>query len=369
MNPFFRIELLAAKQGDALWLEYGNSSRIRRILIDAGPIDAFPQVEKKLRTLPDGDKRVELAVITHVDTDHIEGMIRLFAEKRQNWLIAPQDIWFNGYRHMTEATILGGREGDFLSALLHQRSFDNWNKAFDKNAVRVEAKKPLPKIQLEEGMTLTLLSPDAGKLKQMADKWEKDVNTHGFLPGDLETAWKQLLNYTKLHPNDGILGGPGEIDQNVLKDLKTDQSAANGSCIAFLAEFAGKSCLFLGDAHAGVITKSLKKLLAECGQVRLKVDAVKVSHHGSRNNISKALLDCLDARHFLISINGKYHHPNPSAIKAIIQGSLQDPVLWFNYRSPQTAVWERSPESDLRPYITRYPDQDKEGIMLDLFSE
>ena len=113
MDPFFRIELLPARQGDAIWIEYGNSSRTRRILIDAGPIDAYEDVESKLKTLPEGDKRLELVVITHVDTDHIEGMIRLFAEKRQNWLIAPEDIWFNGYRHMHEAGVLGGREGDF----------------------------------------------------------------------------------------------------------------------------------------------------------------------------------------------------------------------------------------------------------------
>jgi hypothetical protein len=49
MDPFFRIELLPARQGDAIWIEYGNSSRTRRILIDAGPIDAYDDVETKAK--------------------------------------------------------------------------------------------------------------------------------------------------------------------------------------------------------------------------------------------------------------------------------------------------------------------------------
>ena len=34
-KPFFRIEMLPAKYGDALWIEYGTEALTRRILIDA----------------------------------------------------------------------------------------------------------------------------------------------------------------------------------------------------------------------------------------------------------------------------------------------------------------------------------------------
>lgn len=366
MDPFFRIELLPARQGDAIWIEYGNTSRTRRILIDAGPIDAYKDVESKLKTLPEGDKRVELVVITHVDNDHIEGMIRLFAEKRQKWLIAPEDIWFNGYRHMHEDGVLGGREGDFLSALLNRRAFGLWNKHFSNKAVNTQPGKPLPVVQLADGMKITLLSPSPPKLKNMAKKWIRDVDKHGLKPGDLDKAWDQLLSHTKLHPNDGILGGPGEIDEVLRKQLKTDQSAANGSSIAFLAEFEGKSCLFLGDSHASIIAKSIQKLIPP-DQQRLKVDAVKVSHHGSRNNISKKLLELIDTRNYLVSTSGaRYKHPNKPAINAIILSSLQDPVLWFNYKSDFTQPWEKTLKPGLRSYQTRYPLNKSGGISIEL---
>lgn len=362
----FSIELLPAKQGDAIWIEYGSPDNLRRILIDAGPIDAFPEVEAKLKTLEEGEKRVELVVLTHVDNDHIEGMVRLFAEKRQRWLIAPEDIWFNGYRHMDASRVLGGREGDFLSALLHHRSFDRWNRHFRNKPVMVVPNKPLPIIELEDGMTLTLLSPDPNKLKRMANKWGNDVAGHGLRPGDLEAAWEQLLNHTRLHPVDGILGGPDELDESLRRQLKIDQSPANGSCIAFLAEYHGKSCLFLGDAHASLIVSSLRKLIPE-GRKRLKVDVVKVSHHGSRNNISQDLLNLIDAKHYLVSTNGaKYRHPDAAAMAAIIQGSVRIPVLWFNYKSEQTLPWRNKTDEGLRKYYTRYPPGNKAGVRLNL---
>ncbi|MEZ5082472.1 MAG: MBL fold metallo-hydrolase [Bacteroidales bacterium] len=143
-KPFFTIEMLPANEGDAIWIEYGKTERIRRILIDGGPISAYKELEEKVKTLPAGDKRVEVIVITHVDTDHIEGIIRMFAEKRHKWLISPEDIWFNGYRHMKDPGVLGGREGDFLSALIHKRAYKYWNKKFGHKAITVLPDGSLP---------------------------------------------------------------------------------------------------------------------------------------------------------------------------------------------------------------------------------
>ena len=122
MSSFFRIEMLPARHGDALWIEYGTPARTRRILIDGGPLTAYADLSSRLQQLPPGDQGVELVVISHVDTDHIEGLIRLFAEPEADWPIAPQEIWFNGWRHIEEAHTLGGREGEFLSALIHRRA-------------------------------------------------------------------------------------------------------------------------------------------------------------------------------------------------------------------------------------------------------
>jgi beta-lactamase superfamily II metal-dependent hydrolase len=365
-DPFFRIEMLPAKQGDALWIEYGEGGITRRILIDGGPIAAYEAVEARINRMDEGDRRVELVVISHVDTDHIEGIIRLLAPKRTEWPIVPIQIWFNGWRHLDESEMLGGLEGDFLSALISRRALDEWNQAFEQKAVVADPDK-LRAVPLEDGMKLTVLSPFPDKLKAMASVWEEDVEPHGFEPGDLDEAWEHLAETSKYHVAEGMLGGDDEFGATLAKQLKPDQSTANGTSIAFLAEFEGKSCLFLADAHADVICESLKKLVPH-GAERLKVDAVKVSHHGSRYNISPELVSLIDAKHFLISTDSskKQNHPNKEAIDAILEWSVQKPTLWFNYKTKKTALWANTAEHGSESFCSRYPTSTEGGIVIDL---
>src|SRR5690606_36012290 len=79
-DGFFRVRMLPALHGDCLWVEYGTGKRTRRVLIDGGPIGAWKALEAQVRSLPAGDARIELVVLTHVDTDHVDGLVRLFAE-------------------------------------------------------------------------------------------------------------------------------------------------------------------------------------------------------------------------------------------------------------------------------------------------
>ena len=47
------------------------------ILIDAGTSGAYPALEKKLRSLPQAKRVFELLVVTHIDIDHIGGVLPL----------------------------------------------------------------------------------------------------------------------------------------------------------------------------------------------------------------------------------------------------------------------------------------------------
>ncbi|MGE4072181.1 MAG: ComEC/Rec2 family competence protein [Lysobacterales bacterium] len=363
----FNIEMLPAVQGDALWVEYSDGARTRRMLIDGGPLTGYEFLSECLTRLPDGDQRVELLVVSHVDTDHIEGIVRLLATPRNRWPIEPKDIWFNGYRHMGGQEVLGGREGEFLSALIHQRAFAEWNKAFDRSAVVVPDEGPLPRIPLAGGMVLTLLSPDSGKLKKMGDRWEKDVAKWEISPGDLDQAWAQLATVQKFHPGEELTLGGDDLTAKLQAQLKGhDPSDANGSSIAFLAEFSGKSCLFLADAHMDVVCRSIRRLLP-VGQARLRVDAVKMSHHGSKNNITAEFLNLVDAEHFLFSSSGAIHdHPNREAVVAVIEGADRIPTLWFNYRSEFSELYEADSLIPGARYRTRYPARGTAGIVLRL---
>ena len=372
MGVRFDIEMLPAHHGDAIWVEYAKHADpqvTRRILIDGGPIRAYNALENRFDALPDGDRGFELLVISHVDTDHIEGIVRLLAAPRNEWPISPKDIWFNGFRHVSRIPVLGGREGEFLSALIVQRAYDDWNVAFGRDAVVVPDTGPLPRVELTDGMWLTLLSPDGPMLERMATQWEKDVAKWEIVPGDLEGAWHQLVEENKFHPDRELTLGPEDMSQLLLDQLKgRDSSAANGSSIAFLAEFGGKSCLFLADADMRAVCPAIKRMLESNGKDVLTVGAVKVSHHGSKHNITQEFMELVEAEHYLFSSNGAGHkHPEAAAVQAVIDGARHPrPTLWFNYRTPFSEPYEAASMVPDSRYLTRYPDDGTEGIVVTL---
>lgn len=301
--------------------------------------------------------------MSHVDADHIEGVIRLFANHPVP--IRVIDIWFNGWSHLQPGgRVLGGKQGEFLSALIVRRfQPGQWNHAFAGQAVVVADEGPLPEWTLvdEDGMRLTLLSPTRGKLDKLREKWKKDLGPK-VTPGDLDAAWSSLAARKAYRPGQGLLGANSMLDALLERQLKIDDAAANGSSIAFLAEYGGKSCLFLADAHQDVITASLERLLAQRGEPILKVDAVKVAHHGSAGNISDALLTLIDSPRFLISTNGdKFAHPDAEAVHRIITRSVhQPPTLCFNYDSDSTRPWaslDKQAELGYRAEYNLVPDQ------------
>src|SRR5258708_5859327 len=116
----YTIEMLPASLGDCLWVEYGKRERPHRILIDGGTVGTIDAIRAKIRAVAEreGRCRVELIVVTHVDADHIEGIIKLLGEP--SLPVDVDDLWFNGCIHLPGPTVanedefLGGIQGDFL---------------------------------------------------------------------------------------------------------------------------------------------------------------------------------------------------------------------------------------------------------------
>lgn len=365
MDPYFlQIEMLPALHGDCLWIEYGRGAAARRMLIDGGPIGAYAALQRRMEQLPEGDRLFELMVLTHVDTDHVDGLVRLFAQPRTAWQFDVRDVWFNGWKHLEQQT-LGANQGEFFSALIENRlGSGRWNKAFGGDTVVVPEEGLLPRITLKNGPTLTLLSPTRAKLNRMREMWRKTLTR--FAPGDLEAAWAALATQKKYLTDKTLLGSTPELDARLLRQALPDRAVPNGASIAFLLEYQGMRLLLLGDAHPGLIVASLKRLLRERGQRRLKVDAVKVAHHGSKSNTSDALLALVESPRFLISSNGAiFRHPDDEAIERIIARSVvQPPELHFNYRSERTAPWDDEVRRAELGYRTCYnPEPDAPMVL------
>ena len=142
-EPFFSIEMLPAYHGDCLWIEYGCGEDICRILIDGGPVATWDALSRRIAKMPPGDHAFELIVLSHVDGDHIEGLVRLFAEKPLP--IAVDNVWFNGWLQLKpDHGLLGPLQGEFLSALLRERVDSAWNP--DGPPICVPEKGNLPNV-------------------------------------------------------------------------------------------------------------------------------------------------------------------------------------------------------------------------------
>jgi hypothetical protein len=336
-------------------------------LIDCGRKAAYRAVTARLDK--DSDLDFELFVLTHVDADHIEGAVPLL----RDWRFRPDrvgDVWFNEYRHLCGEQVvveelppdqLGAQQGEYFAALLRQRGFA-WNRAFDGFPVLVPDNGPLPRVELPGGMKITLLSPTADTLEAMRLRWEADLEAQAnpdkrLDPGDWERALEILDYEPQLAPDvlgHGEVEWPPDID-DLAQSVDRDRSEPNGSSIAFVAEYEGQRVLFAGDAHAQVLEASVDRLLAETGASRLVLDAFKLSHHGSKNNLSEELLSRIECSCFLISTNGaRHHHPDPEAIARILAFGGASPRLCFNYAEHEQRRWDDDELRDQHGYSTSY---------------
>lgn len=347
----FNIEMLPAEEGDCLLIEYGKRGKVHRVLIDCGTRGTIHRLRRRLNHLDSSEHAFELLVLTHIDGDHIGGAIEFFKEDACG--VTFDDIWFNGWRHLPRRR-LGARQGEIFSTLIRDKKLP-WNKYTGGDAIMLMGTK-LPTHTLAGGMKLTLLSPTRDKLARLATTWQKDLEKHGLSPGS-RTQYRQFLGGTR----------PTEtnIDRLAETRFKGDPSKANGSSIGFLAEYQGKSALLVGDAHAPVLQESIEKLVAERGVDRLKVDAFKLPHHASQNNLSKELVQLLDCRKWLVSTNGnKFKHPDGEALARIVKHASGSPQLHFNYRTRFNTFWDGEDIKKKYGYTTAYPDDNERGIVV-----
>ncbi len=363
------IEMLPADEGDALWIEYG-SNPVRCMLVDCGRKTAYREIIDRLTAKP--DLALELLVLTHVDSDHISGAVPLLQDARFG-AQRVKDIWFNGWRHLNGLHIdceqdipgtLGAKQGEYFGALLRDGDYP-WNRAFGGYAAVVGDDEQLPALELEGGMKLTLLAPDKERLREMRDRWEDDLKSSDpdkhLDPGDYERALELLGRDSRSRPD--VLGrgheGPIIVSDLIELPFDPDLSEPNGSSIAFLAEFNDRAILFAGDAHASLLEDSLKRLLAERGIDILKLDAFKMSHHGSARNNSSTLLELIDCPRYLISTNGsRHHHPDPAALARVLDLYDGGVEFYFNYRSEETDPWSDEQLKRRHRYKTFYPDDE-----------
>ncbi len=370
----FNIEMLPANEGDALWITYAKDGEPERhILIDCGRTTAYRTAIRRFENDP--NLKLELFVLTHVDADHIAGAVKLLHDSR----FGPDrvaDVWYNGWPQLdgfeSAVDVMGAQQGEYFGAVLYDREY-SWNDKIEGDVVVVKPDGALPSVNIDGGLKLTLLSPTPGRLGDMRERWEKDLGKQDdprrIPAGDWEHALEVLKRDRRNMPDvlsDEERSWPPDIEVLATSDFEADSSEPNGSSIAFLAEVGDKAVLFSGDAHAPVLEANINRLLEERDKQKLKLDAFKMSHHGSAANNSLALGELIECPLYLVSTNGSgHHHPDHEAIARMIWAQDSPVTFAFNYRSDDNLDWEDQAVQDQAGYKTIYPDDDK-GLKVSL---
>ncbi|MEO6446400.1 MAG: MBL fold metallo-hydrolase [Gemmatimonadaceae bacterium] len=348
----FTIDILPAGRGDCLWIEYGNARQPHRVLIDGGIASTHKAIRARIEALPVHQRRFDLLLISHIDLDHIAGILKLVADPPDG--LHFDNVLFNGWEQLVSADempdgggLLGAKLGERVSERLRQRAYP-WNEGFEDRVVCIRGDDgALPTVRLSGGMTLTLLSPTVERLRRLRPVWEKEIRKAGLEPGNAGATLEGIG-----HPDEeeedrpGLLGAPSlDVDALASTPFKDDTSAANGSSIAVMAAYRGKRCAFLGDAYASDIAASIARMAeAEDGGNTLEIDAMKLSHHGGRKNTDSTMLQRVRCRKYLVSTDGTiYDHPHGESLaRVLVAGSAAGkPTLYFNYATDETKPWGR----------------------------
>ena len=105
-----KLECLGAMDGDCLVLHYRNDGVDYKILFDGGPAgvyDAYLKPWLEQRATEDGPPKFKLGMVTHIDDDHINGILDLMnemVEAKTNGVQMPAEFdafWFNSFSGLT----------------------------------------------------------------------------------------------------------------------------------------------------------------------------------------------------------------------------------------------------------------------------
>jgi beta-lactamase superfamily II metal-dependent hydrolase len=310
------LKVIQAYYGDCMIVGFGKKASPKYLLIDGGSPNTYANhLKKELKNINAANNQLELIVLTHIDNDHISGIVELLNELRdlkaqhKKPIIRIAAIWHNAFEKTVE--MLGDvskRLATFSSTT--SPSFSN----SEGNPFRgmAEGEKTLRLVQsleipLNQGFTKDIIlcedSPNPFILDDLK-LWIVGPNEK-----NLEKLKKEWLDWIKSH--DKAL-------RSARKSVSIDTSTPNLSSIVMLVESGDKKILLTGDATYKDILEGLRKVgqLDETG--KLHVDILKLPHHGSARNVSEKFFEMVTADQYIVSADGTNGNPDFQTLKWLI---------------------------------------------------
>jgi len=282
-------------QRDFFLIKVSNSAgKYFNLMVDCGKTDKSKELKEALN-----GQRLNGIVVTHVDDDHIIGVIDLLENDEYCVSLDAAFIIYNKYDETLITYEKGNKLYQEIKRRLSQkmllksyaRNYGRENKAIERKRKKEELPVHiLSKVQRalmnaamleEDNLYITLLSPDIDTLKRFMRDWKK-------------------------------------VNENT-KKIQENWKLKNQSSITFLLEFNGKRLLMLGD---GIVSETFEALKDIRGVET--IDYIKLSHHGAGNSnegIEKFVTN-YSCKKFGVTIkdsqDGEKSHPNRDIIKILV---------------------------------------------------
>jgi len=327
-----KITLNYAGNGDCILIESSDSC----ILVDGGTAASYDTWKNRINKL----EKINCIVVTHIDSDHVNGIIKLLESNKKPKV---EYVLFNGAEQIlggefTDTRTQDDRKLSALSERLMPLSEDesgigvsegtSLSYSLKKNEIKSNPSalnsNDSEKINFD-GLTLSTICPSKETLNKLKAEWLETLNDEGIqrkvINNNYALAFETYINSLQESYSENIAADKF-TDIGSLADFnyKKDSSLANESSLAFLIEDKDNSILMLGDCHAEDVLAWLDKNNIS----KLEVSAVKISHHGSKNNINKELVERLNCDTYLISTNGKiFNHPDLETLAVIAKYSTK----------------------------------------------
>lgn len=376
LASMLKVKMYPAKNGDAFLVSAFGT----HILVDAGYESTFDEhIAPDLKHLSGAGYRLDLLICTHIDRDHIAGLIKFISANGATGarsVIDVSRVWHNSLRSISSPAgvpdsiydrqvleairkrgfplprstgpsinTIGAKQGSSLARLLRDHNYQ-WND--DDGTTPITNHRPAE--ALANGVLVHLLGPTKARLEELRDWWLREMRRLSYkgsaeIDTIIEDAYEMVCASARQHavPMAKTISSAGS---RRLGDVYlADDSPTNGSSIAAIVESGGKSLLLLGDAWAEDVAAELRR--THGGSSLKSFDAIKVSHHGSLRNTSVDLLSLIDAPLFLVSTNGAGHaHPDFEVLAEIVdRPAAFERTILFNYETPAS--------TRLRGYVSR----------------
>jgi hypothetical protein len=350
------LEPLQAEEGDSLLLYWGSTADTRLAVIDGGPGNVYqntlrPRLEEIRTRRGSGQLIIDLAMVSHVDNDHIVGVKKLFRQLRDevtnNLAIERRPLSVKRLWHNTFNDVLGDAVDAYYKKLT--ASLASTSPGGGPNITMIERladvfrakESPDPGADATDialvlaghgegrelrnsfdllhskGLIASLNAPfqDNGKPTLiMLDVSTEPVTITGLtfkvvgpMKAEIQALQRDFDKYIK---------EKGLVESSLLAAY-ADRSITNLSSIVCLVEMGGKRLLLTGDARGDKVIQGLATagLLAEDP---LEVNILKVPHHGSDRNVKPDFFNKILAETYVFSGNGKHGNPERDTLEWLI---------------------------------------------------